>query len=76
MAQSVDYLYRSGSLDRELWEAEMNRAAGILTAPGGTSAMGCWDQDTACPELRQASGGHSIKHCVCELGFTARVLSR
>jgi hypothetical protein len=34
MAQSVDYLYRSGSLDRELWEAEMNRAAGILTAPG------------------------------------------
>ena len=34
MAQSTDYLYRSGSLDRELWEAEMNRAAGILAAPG------------------------------------------
>lgn len=34
MAQSTDYLYRSGSLDRELWEAEMNRAAGILTFPG------------------------------------------
>jgi len=34
MAQSVDYLYRSGSMDRELWEAEMNRAAGILATPG------------------------------------------
>ncbi len=34
MAQSTDYLYRSGSLDRELWEAEMNRAAGILALPG------------------------------------------
>ena len=34
MAQSTDYLYRSGSLDRELWEAEMNRVAGILAAPG------------------------------------------
>ena len=29
-----DYLYRSGSLDRELWEGEMNRAAGILAMPG------------------------------------------
>jgi len=34
MAQSTDYLYRAGSLDRELWEAEMNRAAGILSVPG------------------------------------------
>jgi hypothetical protein len=34
MAQSTDYLYRSGALDRELWQAEMNRAAGILAAPG------------------------------------------
>lgn len=34
MAQSIDYLYRSGNLDRELWHAEMNRAAGILAAPG------------------------------------------
>lgn len=34
MAQSIDYLYRSGNLDRGLWEAEMNRAAGILAAPG------------------------------------------
>ncbi len=34
MAQSTDYMYRSGSLDRELWEAEMNRAAGILAFPG------------------------------------------
>ena len=34
MAQAADYLYRSGSLDRELWEGEMNRAAGILTMPG------------------------------------------
>ena len=34
MAQSTDYLYRSGSLDRELWEAEMNRVRGILSFPG------------------------------------------
>jgi hypothetical protein len=34
MAQSTDYLYRRGSLDRELWEAEMDRAAGILATPG------------------------------------------
>jgi hypothetical protein len=34
MAQAADYLYRSGSLDRELWEAEMDRAAGILAMPG------------------------------------------
>ncbi len=33
MAQSTDYLYRSGSLDRELWEAEMNRVRGILSFP-------------------------------------------
>lgn len=34
MAQSTDYLYRHGSLDRELWESEMKRAAGILSVPG------------------------------------------
>ncbi len=34
MAQSVDYLYRSGSLDENLWRAEINRAAGILESPG------------------------------------------
>jgi hypothetical protein len=34
MAQAADYLYRSGSLDRELREGEMNRAAGILAMPG------------------------------------------
>lgn len=34
MAQAADYLYRSGSLDRELWEGEINRAAGILAMPG------------------------------------------
>ena len=34
MAQSTDYLYRSGSIDRELWEAEMNRTAGVLAARG------------------------------------------
>jgi len=34
MAQAVDYLYRSGSLDRNLWEAEINRAAGFLSVPG------------------------------------------
>ena len=34
MAQATDYLYRSGSLDPELWEAEMNRAAAILAMPG------------------------------------------
>jgi len=34
MAQSADYLYRAGMLDQELWDAEMNRAAGILSLPG------------------------------------------
>lgn len=34
MAQSTHYLYREGSLDRELWELEMDRAAGILSIPG------------------------------------------
>jgi hypothetical protein len=34
MTQSVDYLYRSGSMDRELWEAEMNRMAGVISTPG------------------------------------------
>jgi hypothetical protein len=34
MFQSADYLYRQGLLDQELWEAEMNRAAGYLTLPG------------------------------------------
>ena len=34
MAQTTDYLYRAGSLDHDLWESEINRAAGILTIPG------------------------------------------
>lgn len=34
MAQSADFLYRAGLLDQELWEAEMNRAAGFLGGPG------------------------------------------
>ena len=34
MAQATDYLYRKGSLDRDLWETEINRAAGILAFPG------------------------------------------
>ena len=34
MAQATDYLYRTGSLDRDLWETEINRAAGILAFPG------------------------------------------
>jgi hypothetical protein len=34
MAQSTHYLYLEGSLDEELWEAEMDRVAGILAIPG------------------------------------------
>ena len=34
MAQSTHYLYLEGSLDRELWQSEMDRAAGILSIPG------------------------------------------
>jgi len=34
MAQSTHYLYLEGSLDKELWESEMDRAAGILSIPG------------------------------------------
>ena len=33
MAQTTDYLYQAGSLDRDLWESEINRAAGILALP-------------------------------------------
>ncbi len=32
--QSADYLYQARLLDRDLWEAEMNRAAGVLAMPG------------------------------------------
>jgi len=34
MAQSTHYLYLEGSLNKELWESEMGRAAGILSIPG------------------------------------------
>jgi hypothetical protein len=34
MAQATDYLYRQGSLDQSLWEAEISRAALALSAPG------------------------------------------
>jgi len=34
MGQATDYLYRSGSLDEELWQAEMSRLATLLHAPG------------------------------------------
>ena len=34
MAQSTHYLYIEGSLNKELWESEMDRAAGILSIPG------------------------------------------
>ena len=34
MAQTTDYLYRSGSLDESLWKSEIDRAAGILSLPG------------------------------------------
>jgi len=34
MVQAVDYLYRSGSLDEDLWKSEVDRAAGMLALPG------------------------------------------
>ncbi len=34
MAQSTHYLYLQGSIDKELWEAEMDRAALVLSTPG------------------------------------------
>ncbi len=34
MAQTADYFYRSGSLDRELWESETERAALTLFSTG------------------------------------------
>ena len=34
MAQATDYLHRQGSLDRNLWETEMDRAALFLTIVG------------------------------------------
>ena len=34
MAQSTHYLYLEGSLNKELWASEMDRAAGIISIPG------------------------------------------
>ena len=34
MAQSTHYLYLQGSLDEELWQSEMDRAALIISQPG------------------------------------------
>ena len=34
MAQSTHYLYLQGSLDKELWQSEMDRAALIISMPG------------------------------------------
>ena len=34
LVQSVDYLYRTGSLDHALWQSEVNRAALNLRLPG------------------------------------------
>ena len=34
MAQTTDILYRAGSIDRELWECELDRTAMILSIPG------------------------------------------
>jgi hypothetical protein len=34
IAQAIDYLYREGSLDRSLWESEIQRAAYMLALPG------------------------------------------
>jgi hypothetical protein len=34
MVQATNYMYEQGALDRTLWEAEIQRAAGFLTLPG------------------------------------------
>ena len=34
MAQSTHYLYLQGSLDKELWQSEMDRAALIISQAG------------------------------------------
>ena len=34
MAQATDYMYKMGTVDHDLWEAEVNRAAGHLDLPG------------------------------------------
>jgi len=34
MVQATNYLYRKGSLDRALWQAELGRAAVLLSLPG------------------------------------------
>jgi len=34
MAQAIDRMYRSGSLDRDIWESEIDRARLILGLPG------------------------------------------
>ena len=34
MAQSTHYLYLQASIDKEFWEAEMDRATLVLSTPG------------------------------------------
>ena len=41
MAQATHYLYLQGAIDEELWQAEMNRAALILSSLGGVRQW--WD---------------------------------
>jgi len=65
MAQAADYLYRSGSLDRHLWEGEMNRAAGILAMPG---VRQWWDAAAIRNSLKDLSGKWSLRDRISHIG--------
>ena len=37
MALATDYMYKMGTIDQDLWETEINRAAGHLDLPGSAA---------------------------------------
>ncbi len=68
MARSTNYLYRSGSLDRGLWDAEMNRAAGILAFPGVRQWWDAGGKTQRTLRFVKFFGVHSLQHRYMELG--------
>ena len=63
MAQSTDFLYRSGSISHSLWDGEMNRAAGILSLPGAQDWWHAGGRTQLSPEFVQLI--ESIETDIC-----------
>ena len=69
MAQSTDFLYRSGSIGRSLWNSEMNRAAGILSLPGAQAWWQAGGRTQLSPEFVQLI--ESIDTNICTWAWDA-----